>query len=74
MSQELPPGRADDPFEHVVTASGQVRISRGGRVVTVVAGKDGARLADRLAAADPVRVQHLLARATGNYRRGNERR
>jgi hypothetical protein len=74
MSQELPPGLAEDPFDHLVTASGQVRISRGGRVVAVVGGREAVRLADRLASADPAQVQHLLARATGNYRRGNERR
>jgi hypothetical protein len=71
---ELPPGLADDPFEYLVTKSGQVRISRGGRVVVVVAGRDGDKLAAELASADEVRAQHLLARATGNYRRGNERR
>ena len=71
---ELPPGLADDPFEAHVTKSGQVRISRGGRVVVVVAGRDGAKLAAQLETADEVRTQHLLARATGNYRQGNERR
>lgn len=71
---ELPAGLADDPFDYAVTASGQVRISRGGRPVTTVAGAAGAKLAARLADADDVRTQHLLARATGNYKRGNERR
>lgn len=71
---ELPPGLADDPFEYQVTKSGQVRVSRGGREVVVVGGRDADRLAARLASADEVQTQHLLARATGNYRRGNERR
>jgi hypothetical protein len=71
---ELPPGLADDPFAAQVTGSGQVRISRGGRVVVVVSGAAGAKLAARLADADEVGTQHLLARATGSYRRGNERR
>ncbi len=70
---DLPPGLADDPFDHQVTKSGQVRISRGGRVVVTVAGKDASRLAAQLESAPADRVQHLLARATGNYRRGNER-
>ena len=67
---ELPPGLADDPFDHQVTSSGQVRVFRGGRLVTVIGGRDAARLED----ADEVRRQHLLARATGNYRQGNEKR
>lgn len=42
-------------------------------MVTVLGGAEGARLAARLGA-DPVQDQLLLAKATGNYRRGNERR
>lgn len=71
---ELPPGLADDPFDHQVTSSSQVRVFRGGRLVTVIGGRDAARLAARLEDADEVRRQHLLARATGNYRQGNEKR
>lgn len=71
---DLPAGLADDPFDYRVTTAGRVRISRGGRLVTTVAGADGAKLATRLADADDARTQHLLARATGNYKRGNERR
>ena len=41
--------------------------------MTVVAGKEASALASKLAAADADGVQQLLARATGNYRRGNER-
>jgi hypothetical protein len=39
----------------------------------VVAGKDASALVSKLAAADVDGAQQLLARATGNYRRGNER-
>jgi hypothetical protein len=39
----------------------------------VVRGAAAERLAARLGR-DPVRDQHLLARVTGNYKRGNERR
>lgn len=71
---DLPPGLAEDPFDYQVTKSGQVRVSRGGRVVVVVGGRDAAALAAKLDRADDHQAQHLLARATGNYRRGNERR
>lgn len=54
--------------------NGELAIARDGRVVTVVRGRAAERLAERLAAAaNDDEVQHLLARATGNYRRGNER-
>ncbi|MDI2132886.1 hypothetical protein [Yinghuangia seranimata] len=64
-----------DPFDHRVTKDGRVLVSRGGRVVVTVAGPAADRLVAAIdAAEDDTAVQHLLARATGNYRRGNERR
>lgn len=63
----------DDPFDYQVTKSGLVRISRGGRVVVTVAGREADRLAAALERADERAAQLLLAKATGNYRRGNER-
>lgn len=66
-------GLAVDPFSYQVTKSGQVRISRGGRVVVVVAGAAAAKLIPALGESDDL-DQEVLARATGNYRRGNERR
>jgi len=53
---------------------GTVVISRGGRVVTTIRGAAARRLLAAIEGApDAGRVQHLLARATGDYRRGNER-
>ncbi|MFF2273174.1 hypothetical protein ACFVTX_12910 [Agromyces sp. NPDC058136] len=62
-----------DPFDYRLAKDGAVLVSRGGRVVVTVGGRDAARLAAALQTADEERAQHLLARATGNYRRGNER-
>jgi hypothetical protein len=64
---------ADDPFDWRMTKNGQVLISRGGRVVVTVRSGAAQRLLAKLAAADDEQVQQLLARATGNYKRGNER-
>lgn len=66
-------GLTDDPFAYQVTKSGEVRISRGGRVVVTVRGAQADRLAARLGVSDES-DQQLLARVTGNYKRGNERR
>jgi hypothetical protein len=63
-----------DPFDHRVTADGSIRISRAGREVTVVRGEAARRLAARLVDAEPAAVQLELARATGHYRHGTERR
>lgn len=68
-------GRLDaDPFSYRITADGAIRISRAGRTITVVRGEAGDRLAVRLAVADPAAIQVELARATGHYKHGTERR
>ena len=64
---------ADDPFSYRITKDGRVLIDRGGRTVTVVAGKAARQLTSKLDGASATASQQLLARATGNYRRGNER-
>ena len=70
--------RVDDPFDYRVIKSGQVLISRGGRQVVTVAGARAARLIAALesaaAAGDEEAAQLALAKVTGNYKRGNERR
>ena len=64
----------DDPFDFSVSKDGRIRISRGGRVVVTVGAAAGERLRAQLEqAASSEATQQLLARATGNYRRGNER-
>jgi len=63
-----------EPFTWRVTADARVLVGRGGKQVVVVAGARGARLAAQLATADDEQAQQLLARATGNYKRGNEKR
>ncbi|TPW72976.1 hypothetical protein [Schumannella sp. 10F1B-5-1] len=65
---------AADPFSWQVTRAGVVRILRGGREVVVVGGPRAERLRAQLDRASEQEAQQLLARATGNYRRGNERR
>lgn len=60
-------------FEWRSRGDAELTVSRAGRVVTVLRGEAAAKLAARLSASDAATVQRLLARATGNYRRGNER-
>lgn len=67
-----PMGLEDDPFSYRITKDGRVFIDRGGRTVVTVAGARAAKLIAGLGA-DEARDQELLARVTGNYRRGNER-
>jgi hypothetical protein len=65
---------AHEPFSFHLTKDGRVRISFQGRVVTTIAGTRAEGLASRLRSADAAAVQQLLARATGNFKHGNERR
>jgi hypothetical protein len=60
------------PFTYRLTKAGEVIVSRGGRVVLTLGGPRAARLRERLGEGEDS-DQQLLARATGNYRRGNER-
>jgi hypothetical protein len=66
-------GLDDDPFTWTTTKDGRVLVFRAGRQVAMVAGAQADRLRPRLANG-PDEAQHALARATGNYRRGNEAR
>jgi len=66
-------GLTDDPFSLIRSKDGSLRISRGGRFVVVVGAEEARKLLARLEGASSDNEQHLLARATGNYRRGNER-
>jgi len=61
-----------EPFTFRVTKAGQVLVSRGGRQVVTVSGASAERLIPLLGVDDQT-DQELLARATGSYRRGNER-
>jgi hypothetical protein len=60
-------------FDATVTEDERVLVIWEGRTVVTVAGAPGRRLAHRLASADEDARRLLLARATGNFKRGNER-
>lgn len=59
-------------FTYRTTAQGAVHILRAGREVTVLRGDAAARFLARASNATPEAIQRLCARATGNYKRGNE--
>ena len=61
-------------FTALVTKDERMLVTRQGRTVAVLAGSRAARLAQGLVrSADKIARQLLLARATGSYRRRNER-
>ncbi|GAA1434469.1 hypothetical protein GCM10009616_28990 [Microlunatus lacustris] len=68
--QTGPVGSAAEGFEYQVLGDGRVRISHAGRVA---AGLRGAAATDFLEDVEKGDPQLLMARVTGNYKRGNER-
>lgn len=73
-SNESPPGAdADLGFSYSTTKQGDVRIAFEGRVVTHLKGKEATRFLNRVAHADEAAQQLAMAKATGNFKRGNER-
>ena len=65
---------AAQPFSFGERGDGSVAIAYRGKVVTTLRGASAARFLDRARAAEPDAAQQLMARATGNFKRGNERR
>lgn len=61
-------------FEHTVRGSGEVVVRHHGAVATVLRGGRAAKFLAELDGCDASEAQALMARITGNYRRGNERR
>ena len=65
-------GLEDDPFSVQHTKSGMLRIFRGPKVVVTLGGQRPNAWPEAAAESEDAR-QQLLAHATSNYRRGNER-
>ena len=64
--------QADLGFTYRAKGRETVRILRHGREVTVLRGMSAERFLGKAEGASPEAVQQLCARATGNYKRGNE--
>ena len=63
---------ADNPFEWKQTKSGKLMIYRGGELVVIISSEKASAVLARLGV-DAETDQQVLARATGQYRMGNER-
>ncbi len=62
-----------EDFSYHALKDGTVRIAYRGKVVTTLAGKDAVRFLARVDGAGPEQAQLAMAKATGNFKRGNER-
>jgi hypothetical protein len=68
-----PPTDADLGFTFRRGKDESVAISRDNRVVTILRGRSAQRFLLKAATASLAAQQQMMARATGNYKRGNER-
>ena len=67
------PGEAEG-FEYVVRRDGEVVITHHGKRATVLRGPRAAEFVDEVETGpDELSAQQVMARWTGNYKRGNER-
>ena len=60
-------------FSYSVRKNGEVELSRHGRLATLLKGKAALAFVAKVSLASAAEAQQLMARATGNYKRGNER-
>ncbi|MEO5986617.1 MAG: hypothetical protein ABIW50_07820 [Candidatus Limnocylindria bacterium] len=65
---------AHQPFSWTRRADGTIVVMYHGAPVTLIRGKTAIRFSDRVAAAEEAAAQQLMARATGQFKRGNERK
>lgn len=63
----------EDIFSYRITKDKRVLISWHGRHVTTLKGATAGRFISQIDAADRKQAQLLMARATGNFKHGNER-
>ena len=64
---------ADEPFSWLSRADGAIVIRYHEAPVTLLRGRSAERFAARVRTADAAAAQQLMARATGNFKRGSER-
>jgi hypothetical protein len=61
------------PFSYATRSDGSIVISYHAAPVTILRGRSAERFTTRVSGADAIGAQQLMARATGNFKRGNER-
>jgi len=66
-------GQLPTDFYYRITTDGRVRIAWQGRHVVTLSGQKAGKFIQDSTDLDPMELQLLLARVTGNFKRGNER-
>jgi len=71
MSSEDP--LSEQPFSYQETKHGRLHIYCRGKLASTMKGKEAPRLLSRLESADSAQAQRVMAKATGQFKFGNER-
>ena len=67
-------GRLEDfPFDYHATNEGRVLLYWQGKLVKTLKGKEAEKFLKQIESASEDEIQLLLAKLTGNFKRGNER-
>ena len=64
---------AEEIFTYRLSKDGKVFLSWHGRQVKILKGESAAEFAEKVADLDQRSAQLLMAKVTGNFKRGNER-
>jgi hypothetical protein len=68
------PTNVPEGFTYRERKSGEVEVLHFGKLATLLRGRQAEMFLERAAGATEAELQHLMARVTGNYKRGNERK
>ncbi len=63
----------EHPFNYHITKDQQLHIRWQGKTVTILKDRKADAIIQKLTAADEYEKQLILAKVTGNFKRGNER-
>lgn len=64
----------EEPFDYEITKEGLVLLYWGNRHIKTMAGKAAQKFIAEIDGLEGVEEQLVLAKATGNFKRGNERK
>lgn len=64
----------DEPFDYDITKDNRVLLYWEGKHIKTLAGKQAAKFISQINGLDGKEAQLILAKVTGNFKRGNERK
>lgn len=73
MNQEYKAYPEDEVFTYTITKGPKVMIYYHGKQVTILQGNQANRFIEKMDRANARESQQIMAKATGNFKRGNER-